>query len=124
MKSFRNFKKWTLFLILFASIIGFGVWVLAKTTVTKTGPCDVTVEINIAITQVPAKFFSHDVIRQVGDVPQHAGDTQTALRFRIVIVITAFVKLGIGTDSLSRHFVKGNVLGGKPWRSGDDDGVA
>ena len=63
-----------------------------------------------AIAQFAAEFFGHHVIRQVGDVPDHACHPEPAFRHHIMLVEMPAMKVRIGDDGLARHFVEGDVL--------------
>ena len=70
----------------------------------------VVVIVQAAVAQGAAEFFAQSVFRQIGDVPHHAGDAQTAARLGAVLRVVSFVEIRVGQDGLARHIVERDVL--------------
>ena len=79
---------------------------------------------NIAALQHPAKLGVHHIVTQVGDVAQHAGDAQTAFGHHAVFVEMTAMKVGVGGDGATRHFIECNVLGVQIGRTGNHHRMA
>src|SRR5437588_12425537 len=73
-----------------------------------------------AVPQLPAESLCHLLVGDIGDVSDHARDTQAAHWLDVVIVELAGVKLRVGHDRGSRHLVEGDVLRREVRRSGND----
>ena len=79
--------------------------------------------IHTPVFQRTAEFVRHLVIGKIGDVPNHARDTQAAPRLHAVCVVISTVKIRIGEYRLARHFVKGNILCRQVGGAGNDQRV-
>ena len=70
----------------------------------------VKVVIELVAFQVTAEFFAHGIIRQVGDMADHARQNQPPLRNYPVLLKVPTVEVGVRQDCLACHFVKGDIL--------------
>ena len=70
----------------------------------------VVVIVQAAVAQGAAEFFAQSVFCQIGDVPHHAGNAQTAARLGAVLRVVPFVEIRVGQDGLARHIVERDVL--------------
>ena len=70
----------------------------------------IEVEIGPALAQFTAKLGAHALVRQVGDVAEHARDHQAAPGHHAKVVVMAVVKIGIGENRLAGDFIEGDVL--------------
>ena len=64
--------------------------------------------------QLATKFFAHLIIRQIGDVAEHACQPQAAPWPDAMLVIVATMKIGVGQNGLPRHVVERNILRREP----------
>ncbi len=74
--------------------------------------------------QLAAELLVHDVVAQVGDVADHAGDAQAALGHHAVRVEVAAVEVRVGHDGAPRDLVEGDVLGREIGCARHHDGMA
>ena len=79
---------------------------------------------NIAALQHAAKLGVHHIVAEVGDVAQHAGDAQTAFGHHAVFVEMTAMKVRVGDDGATRHFIECNVLGVQVGRTGNHHRMA
>ena len=68
------------------------------------------VVVELLALQATAEFFAHGVIRQVGDVADHARQHQPALGDHALFLKVSAMELRVSEDRLARHFVEGDVL--------------
>ncbi len=74
--------------------------------------------------QAAAEFLGHLVVREIGDVAQHARQAQAAQGAHAVFVEVAAVKIRVGQDRLAGDVVEGDVFRRQLGRRGDDQGMA
>src|SRR6185295_2193579 len=70
-----------------------------------------------------AKFLCHCIVGQIGDMADHARNTQTAFRHDTMGIIIAAVKIRVRGDGLAGYFVECDVLCRELWCGRYDDGV-
>ena len=84
---------------------------------------DVVVELVLSLVQLAAKFFAHLTVGQIGDVADHARQTQPVGRDNTMFGVMSAVKIRVGEDGLAGDFVEGDVLSRQLGRRGDHNGV-
>ena len=62
------------------------------------------------IAQLTAKLLVHDIITEVGDVADHAGNAQATFGQDAVGIEMARMKIGVGDDGTARDLVERNVF--------------
>src|SRR5690606_40310017 len=72
----------------------------------------VEIVIELLALQTAPEFGAHGVVREVGDMPDHARQHQPADRKSVVLLEVPAVKLGVRENGLSRDFVESDVLCG------------
>src|ERR1700674_798346 len=77
------------------------------------------IEVEGAGSQSAAELLHHRIIGQIGDMPKHSREPQSARRhYSMGVVITA-MEVWIGRDGLTRYLVEGDVLRRQSRRGGD-----
>ena len=72
------------------------------------------------VSELATELGIHDVVTQIGDVTDHACDTQTTTWKRAIAQIVAVMEIGVGHNGAASDFVKGNVLGCEIGCTGND----
>ena len=74
--------------------------------------------------ELASELFIHHVVAEVGDVTDHAGNAQAALRNHAMVIEMPPMKVGVGDDGAACHFIEGDVLGRQVRGARNDHGVA
>ncbi len=76
------------------------------------------------MTKGTAKLLGHVVIREIGDVADHAGHRQAVTRHRAMGMVMAVVEFWVLQDGAPGDLIEGDVLGREPGRRGNYHGMS
>ncbi len=71
---------------------------------------DAEVELILPVAQFAAEFLGHVVVRQVGDMADHACHAQAVFRYHAVRVKIAAMKIRIGQNRLACDIIERDIL--------------